>query len=164
MKKEQQKNIEKLEKVVEEQKKIPETVTRRINSKVLINIGIVVAILVYLSALYFGMLNIPTNMYIGALKILSITLLVLTIAIFEYGYRKDNEEIWLHGVEIMIIAIYTLYLIYLYSIYYSKYWILILSAGIIYLVYFAIKIILIQRKLEMEYKKSLTDISEIVKK
>lgn len=164
MKREQKKNIEKLEKELEEKKKIPKSVIEKINSKVFENIAIAAIIIIYLASLNFGMANIPTDTYILDLKVFSVMLLIITIFTFEYGYKKDNGEIWLHGVEVMIIAIFTTYLIYLYSIYYANYGTLLLSAGILYLVYYAIKIIITQRRIEKEYRKSLTDIGEIVKK
>lgn len=164
MKREQKKNIENLEKVIEEKKKIPKEVKEKINSKAFKNIAIAAIIIVYLAALHFGMINISTDMYITDLKVFSIILLVATIFIFEYGYKKDDGEIWIHGVEVMIIAIFSLYLVYLYSIFYAKYGMLILSAGITILIYYAIKIIITQRRIEKEYIRGLTDIGEIIKK
>ena len=164
MKREQKKNIENFEKFIEEKKKIPKNIKEKINSKAFENIAFAAIIIVYLAALYFGMINIPTDIYITILKTLSIILLITTIITYEIGYKKDNGVVWLHGVEIMIIAIFTLYLIYLYSIYYTTFLALIISASIIYLIYYAIKIVVIQRRIEKEYKNSLTDIGEIVKK
>lgn len=163
MKREQKKNIEKLEKVIEEKKKLPKEVKEKINSKAFENIAIAAIIVVYLAALYFGMTNIPTEIYMIILKSISIVLLIGTIVIFEIGYRKDNGEIWLHGVETMIVGVFSLYLIYLYSFFYSNFGTLIIIVGIALLVYFAIKIIILQRRIEKEYSKSLTDIGEIVK-
>lgn len=164
MKREQKKNIEKLEKVIEEKKKIPKEVKQKINSKAFENIAIAAAIIVYFASLAYGMANIPTDMYLIGLKVLSIVLLTATILILEYGYKKDNGEIWLHGIEVMAIGVLSIYLIYLYSIFFANYGTLLLIAGIICLVYFAIKIVIIQRRIEKEYNKSLTDIGEIVKK
>ena len=167
MKKEERKrkdNIEKLTKEVEAKKKIPKEVKEKINSKVFENMIIAAIIMVYLVSLNFGMTNIPTDTYRTDLKVFSILLLIITIMIFEWGYKKDNESIWLHGVEVMILGVITLYLIYLYSMYYSTYGTLILSIGIIYLIYYAIKILIIQKRIEKEYIKSLNDIGEIIKK
>ena len=167
MKREERKrkdNIEKLTKEVEEKKKIPKEVKEKINSKVFENMILAAIIMVYLVSLNFGMTNIPTDTYRTDLKVFSILLLIITIMIFEWGYKKDNESIWLHGVEVMILGVITLYLIYLYSMYYSTYGTLILSIGIIYLIYYAIKIVIIQKRIEKEYIKSLNDIGEIIKK
>ena len=70
---------------------------------------------------------------------------------------------WLHGIEIMVIAVFTLYLIYLYSIYYLNYGTLLVSIGMIYVVYYIVKILITNRRIKKNYKKSLKDITEIVK-
>lgn len=163
MKREQKKNIEKLGKELEEKKKLPKEIREKINSKVFINMAILALIIIYFAALNFLMGNIPTDIYINSLQVLSIMLLIITLIVFEYGYKKDDGEIWMHGVEVMIIGIFTIYLKYLYSIYFARYGIVLLIAGIVFLIYYAIKILLIQRRVEKEYNKSLTDINEIVK-
>ena len=91
MKREHKKNIEQLEKVIEEKKKLPKEVKDRINTKVFENIAIVSIIIIYLTSLYFGMKSIPTNMYLTDLRVFSVMLLIGTIIIFEYGYKKDKR-------------------------------------------------------------------------
>ena len=78
--------------------------------------------------------------------------------------KRTNGEIWLHGVEVMTLAVFTLYLIYLYSIFYWTYGRIVLISGIVYLIYLAIKLIIMRRRMKIEYVKSLRDIDEIVKK
>ncbi len=163
MKREQKRNIEQLEKVMEEKKKIPKSIKEKISSKIFENIVIAAIIIVYLVALNIGMNNIQTDMYLMDLKVFSIMFLITAILLFEYGYKKDNGELWLHGIEIMVIAIFTLYLIYLYSIYYLSYGRLLLSVGVIYIMYYTAKILITNKKIKKQYKKSLKDITEIVK-
>ena len=91
MKREQKKNIESLEKVIEEKKKMPNEIKNKINSKVYQNLAIIVIILVYLTSLYFGMNNIPTDMYLSDLKVFSTILMITTIIVFEYAYKKDKR-------------------------------------------------------------------------
>ena len=122
-----------------------------------------IIIIIYLIALNIGMYNIQTDMYLNDLKVFSIILLIITILLFEYGYKKDDGELWLHGIEIMVIAVFTLYLIYLYSIYYLNYGTLLVSIGMIYVVYYIVKILITNRRIKKNYKKSLKDITEIVK-
>lgn len=164
MKREHKKNIENLEKVMEQKKKIPKEVKDKINAKRFENVIAAVIVLIYLAGLSMGMANIPTDTYITDLKVFTVMLLVVTIITFEYGYKKDNGYIWLHGIEVMIMAIFTLYLIYLYSIYYSTYNTLLMSVGVAYLMYYVVKIIITNRRMRKNYSKSLTDIGEIVKK
>ena len=164
MKREQKKNIEKLEKVIEEKKKLPKDIKKKINAKAITNLVIVLAIGILFTVLYFGMMNIPTDTYLICLKVFSIILMIASIVLFEIGYRKDKEGVWLHGVEAFVVAVFTLYLVYFYSIFYSNFGVFLLSAGVVVLSYYAIKIIVIQKRMKKEYIKSLGDIGEIVKK
>lgn len=157
-------NIEKLGQVIEEKKKIPKEVKEKISSKIFENVIFAAIILVYLGALNIGMRNIPTENYIMDLKVFGMSLLVLTIVVFELAYKKDKGSLWMHGVEIMVIAVFTMYLIYLYSIYYNTYGTVLFTASILYLIYYGIKILIERKKTIKNYNKSLTDIGEIVKK
>jgi len=96
-------NLEKLEQELEQKKKLPKEIKEKINSKIFENSVILVLIMVYFVALNLGMNNIPTETYIMDLKVFSIILLIITILVFEFGYKKDNDSMWLHGVEIMVI-------------------------------------------------------------
>lgn len=96
-------NIEKLEQELEQKKKLPQEVKEKINAKIFENVVILVLIMVYLVSLNLGMNNIPTDNYIMDLKVFSIMLLIVSIMLFEFGYKKDNESLWLHGVEVMIV-------------------------------------------------------------
>ena len=64
MKREQKKNIENIEKLIQEKKKIPKNVKDKINARVFENMVFAAIILVYIVALNIGMENIPTDTYI----------------------------------------------------------------------------------------------------
>lgn len=76
-------NIEKLSKVVEENKKIPKKIKEKISSKIFENLIYSAIIIVYLGALNLGISNIPTENYIVDLKVFSAILLI-----------RNNNNIW----------------------------------------------------------------------
>jgi hypothetical protein len=149
--------------VIEEKNKIPKEIKEKIGSQLFQNIIFAVIIFVYLGALNLGMANIPTENYLMDLKVFSFILLAITIIFFELAYNKDKSELWLHGIEIMGVSIFTVYLIYFYSIYYNTFGNILFSFAFVYFLYYAIKIIIMRRKTIKNYK-NLTDIGEIVKK
>ncbi len=157
-------NIQKLEKVIEEKKKIPQNIKDKISTKTFENIIFAVIIFVYLGALNLGMKNIPTENYLLDLKVFGISLLVITILVFELAYKKEKGSLWIHGIEFMILAIFTMYLIYFYSMYYGTFGNIIFSFAGISIVYYVIKIVIERKKVVKDYNKRLTDIGEIVKK
>ncbi len=159
-------NIEKLTEVIESKKKIPKKVKDNIVAKAFENLLFFAIITVYLGSLNLGIANIPTENYLTDLKVFSIILLALTIILFEMGYKKDKSVYWLHGIEILIVAIFTTYLIYLYYLFYNSNILesIIFSVIAIYFIYYITKILIIRKKIIKEYNKSLIDIGEIVKK
>ena len=157
-------NIEKLEKVIEEKKKIPKSVKEKISGKVFENVIIGAFILIYFGTLNLGNSNIPKDNYLMDLKVLSIILLGATITMFEIAYRKDETSLWGHGVEVLAVAIFTLYLVSLHSKYYSSFSEMILSVAMFVLIYYIVKILILKRRIKKNYGKSLVDIGEIVKK
>ncbi len=158
------KNIENLSKVIEEKRKVPKEIKNKINTKRFQNVVIVVILFIYLGALNLGMINIPTENYLMDLKVFSMLLLIGAIILFEVAYRKDKGEIFLYGIEVMVAAVFTEYLIYMYSIFYNTFGSILLSFGVLCLIYYVIKVLVLKRKIIKEYSKSLIDIGEIVKK
>ena len=156
-------NIEKLSKVIEEKNKIPKEIKDRLASIKFQNIIFAFLIFAYLGAINLGMNNIPTDTYLMDLKVFSITLLIITIGIFEFAYKKDKSEFWLHGIEVMVIAVFTVYLIYFYSIYYNNFGNIVFSVATVYFIYYVAKILIMQKSTINKYK-NLTDIGEIVKR
>ena len=159
-------NIEKLTKVIEGKKKLPKKVKDNIASKAFENLLFFAIITIYLGALNLGIANIPTENYLVDLKVFSIILLIISIIFFELGYKRDKSTYWLHGIEILAIAVFTLYFIYLYYIFYNSNVLgsIIFSAIALYLIYYVAKILIMRKKIIKAYNKSLIDIGEIVKK
>lgn len=167
MKKEEAKrkaNIENISKEIEAKKKIPNEVKEKVNSKIFENVIFGIIMLIYLGALNLGAGNIPTENYLVDLKVFGILLLILTIILFEFAYKKDKTSLWLHGVEVMLGAIFTIYLIYLYSMYNKTLGSIINTVAIAYLLYYGVKILIERRNTIKNYNKSLGDIGEIVKR
>ena len=157
-------NIKKLQEEVNQSKKIPKEYRKKINKKVLLNIAILFAMILYLTCINIMSLYLDTEVYIKYIKVLSIILCVISIVYFEISYKKDNEGIFLYGVEILILAFVTLFSNYAYFLYFDKYNKMLIGISIIIAIYFAIKIIYIKTKMKKAYYKQLNDIKDIVKK
>lgn len=163
--KEEQDNIQKIEEVIKNNKKIVNEYTKKINKKVFENIIIAIIFVLYFYFIYLGSQNIESKIYITDLKVFSLGLLTIAIIIFEYSYKKDNGSLSIHGIEVLILAIITLFLVYIYSLYINRTYILIIvSMSIASLIYFLIKSIVVYRKMKKVYYKSKDDIKEIIKK
>lgn len=158
------KNIENLEKEIVNKKKLPKEEENKINKKVFENILIANIIMIFLYLISLGSLNIETPVFMTDLKVFSVTLIVFTILLFEHSYRKENANICIHGIECLILAIFTLLSTYLYTIYLSDFYLIVSIASFLFAIYYVGKSILIYMKMRKKYFESINDISEIIKK
>ena len=90
-------NIKKLQEEVNQSKKIPKEYRKKKNKKVLLNIAILFAMILYLTCINIMSLYLDTEVYIKYIKVLSIILCVISIVYFEISYKKDNEGIFQIG-------------------------------------------------------------------
>lgn len=83
--------------------------------RILKNILIAIVETLYFLILIVGKAMIPTIEYITALKIFTIIEMIASVIIFEVSYKKDSEELFWHGIEMMIIAGATLIYLHYFS-------------------------------------------------
>lgn len=162
----QEENIQKLDEHIQEQKVIPEEYRRKMRNRTLISVATAVVMVALLGIICVLSLYIETNSYLNLLRGVSILVAGISIIYFEAGYRKDNERIFLYGVEILVFAMMLLATIYLYYNYmfYGKYMqIMAIVAGCI-VTYYVVKIFIVRKRMKKQYYKDLNDIKEIVKK
>lgn len=156
-------HIEKVEEL-ETKKELPESEEEKINKKVFENLVIADVVMLFLYFIALGALNIETNAYLTDLRVFSVALITFTIILFEYSYRKENGNICIHGIECLALAIVTLLSIYLYTLYFKRFHMIIASVSLVFAVYYVGKSIIIYRKMKKQYINSLNDINEIIKK
>lgn len=157
-------NVKKLEKQIKNRKEIPKEEENKMNKKVFENILIADIIMLFLYFIALGSLNIETSIFITDLKVFSISLIVFTIILFEYSYRKEKGNICIHGIECFFLAVFILSSIYLYNMYFKDFNLIITFTSYIFAIYYTGKSMIVYRKMEKEYIASLSDIEEIIKK
>ena len=146
-------------------KKIPKDVQYEINKEILRNLFIATAIILLMCSFHLGFINIKKENFIIDLRFFSVLLLAIAIVLFEKAYKKDNGKYFIHGIEILILAILTLFLPYFYFYCTDK-----LARSLVAIspaffgVYYCIKGIIIEQKMRKQYRKENNDIKEIVKK
>lgn len=162
--KELKENLKGIEKEIVSKKKLPKEETLKINKKVFENILIADVIMLFLYFISLGSINIETSVFITDLKVFSMVLIIFTIILFEYSYRKENANICIHGIECLVISIFMLFSIYLYTMYFRTFDLIIASASFLFAIYYVAKAIIIYRKMQKQYFASINDINEIIKK
>lgn len=114
-----EKQLDAIEEELKDNKEIKEKKDNKLNSKkrkkVFFNLIIAIIITVYFSFLIIGSNRIEDIVYLKIIKIASFVNLLIGLVFFEIAMRKDNESIFLSGVEIVSVGGVTLYVLDLFS-------------------------------------------------
>lgn len=156
--------IEKIENEISKKTTMPENLKGKIRKEIFANILLAIGIIVYFIFLVLGSLDTTKEIRSIDLKIFSLILLFTSLILFEIAYKKDSGRLALNGVEILVVAIITLFLPYIVfelDRTHQKYYIL---ASSIIAIYYIVKAIVITNKAKSVYEKQESDIKEITKK
>lgn len=157
-------NIRNLDEQIMQSKKIPKEYKKKINKQIILNIITLVVIIIYLSCINALSLFMDTVTYLNCVKIFSVALAVISVIYFEFSYRKDNEKLFLYGVEILILAVITLSSNYIYYMFFDKYNSVLIGITVVFAVYYIMKIFVLRLLMKKQYYKEQNDIKDIVKK
>ena len=155
--------IEKIEDEITKKTTMPDNLKGKVRKEIFINILLAIGIVVYFIFIVLGSLDTTKAVRSIDLKIFSLILLSISIILFEVAYKKDSGKLAINGIEVLIVAIITLFLPYIVfelDSKHQKYYIL--SSAII-AIYYIIKAIVIMNKAKSLYKKQESDIKEITK-
>ena len=155
-------NIKKLDEKIKEDKIISFEYKKKMNKQTISNLVTVLMMVIYLVSLNAAALYTDSNIYINLLKCLSIALAGISIVYFELGYRKDNEKLFLYGVEVLILALITLFSNYGYYIYFNNFNKILMYITIGIVIYYIIKILVIRSSMKKKYYNDKNDIKDII--
>lgn len=159
-----EKNIVELGNRIKEERKLPEDRKKDIYVNVFRNVITAILLTVYFFGVNLINLYMNENTFVYQINAFSIILLIASIVIFEKAYNKDDDRTAILGMEILVLALVTLFLRYVTTKYNFDYIFCLTALTIIFLVYYIIKSVVTYVKEKKEYIKSLSDIKEIVKK
>ena len=159
-----EKDIEKLGEKIKETKRLSEKDQQRVNRKVFLSLFMSALAMFVFIFLLMGYRNISLPNYLVDLKVFAIVAIGVTICIFEYAYKKDNDAWAIIGIESLIGSFLILSLSYIleYSIYPYKYYLL--TFAVVFMVYYIIKTFIIYYRESHKYRKCKNDIKNILKK
>ena len=90
--------------------------------------------------------------------------LFIAIYIFEKAYKKDDDNLAIQGIEILILSAYTLTSRHITNKFNFEFKTYSLVASYIFAIYFILKCIIIYTKGRKEIAENYSDVREIVKK
>lgn len=128
------------------------------------NILKAIIVVLYFLTLNLAYENISTEHMELGIKILTMIFLFIAIYIFERAYKKDDDNLAIQGIEILILSAYTLTTKHITNKFNFNFKSYSLVASYLYAVYFLLRSIIIYTKGRKEVAENLSDIREIVKK
>lgn len=141
---------------------------KEVNEKYLkeIYLNILKAIII---VLYFLVLNLACEkvsaIYLErGIQIFTMIFLFIAIYIFEKAYKKDDDNLAIQGIEILILSAYTLTSRHITNKFNFEFKTYSLVASYIFAIYFILKCIIIYTKGRKEVAENYSDVREIVKK
>ena len=149
--------------IIDEKRKLPEDLKGKLDNYTFINLMISIALMIYMLAINVLYLNESIQIFATSIKVFAMLLIIIDVAIFEIGYRKDSIKIWIHGFELLTCSILVLSLqyIYLYANDIVKHIFMLLP--VFYSIYYVAKIIIEHIIETKKYRNNLSDVKELVK-
>lgn len=147
---------------IETAKKMPRDEKKKIYKKVFSNILLGIIVTLYFIGIGVGFLNIEGPTFITDLKVFSLAILAISIILFEYAYGKDDDNTALYGIEMLFVAIMSLVLLYTCILYQDKFIAVANIVACIGVLYYLVKSISIYIREKLKWKKTISDVKEIV--
>lgn len=152
-----------IEKELENKRKLSKEVKDDINKKVFINLDFSILYMMLMISINILYLNIDLPEFITGVKLFSVLSIVVTVAVFEAAYRKENIEIMFYGIELLIFSIIVMYIPYIYIYLEDKIRQIFMLTPVFFAIYYVAKSIFITLKLSIDYRNNISDVKEIVK-
>jgi len=117
---------------------------------------------------YFIILNSQLNLLNSAIltkciNVSSLIFLVISIVMFEIGYRKDKSKTFINGIEILVVAIFTLFIKHIPKVLECTIQEYIQTGTLAFVAYYILKSGIQYTIKKQNELKDLSDIKEIVK-
>lgn len=139
-------------------------VSEKYMKKIYLNVLKAIIIVLYFFVLNVACENVNPQYLEKGIELCTMILLFISIFIFEWAYRKDDDYLAIQGIEILILSAYTLtsqHITKKFDFPLKNY---LLVASYIFAIYFILKCIVVYTKGRKEMAENLSDIKEIVQK
>ena len=151
-----------IEKQLEERKK-NHKISQKLLKKIFENLVSAIIVMMYFIVANIIYINMPLEQMTVMTRTFSVIFLLVGILILEIAYRKDSGKLSILSIEILVLAIHALFIKHVITIYHFDFRIYMTASSYIFAAYYVLKAIIIYTKSRIEYMKSFSDISEIVK-
>ena len=155
------KNILKKMEKIEEKRKLPDEVKKKIKDRAISNWAICISAIILVLTFKISANFLPKQATALIYNVCAIEILIFSLIVLEIAYKKDNGKWAICGIEILVLAVFTLFSPY---IFYRA------NNSVIYVfiaimtIYYIAKIIRIYFLEKKQYLLGISDITNIIKK
>ncbi len=140
------------------------SVSQELLKKIFTNLLKAIGMMLYFIVLNLANCTMNQDRLIADIEVFAGVFLVVGILFLEKAYKEDKEEIFIIGVEFLVLSLHSLSIMHVITLFKYNFSLYLLTSSYIIASYFVLKAIIIYTKGRKEYLNSLSDISEIVKK
>lgn len=132
--------------------------------EIYLNVLKAIIIIFYFIVLNLSYEKVSVEHFKIGIQILTMVFLFIAIYIFEKAYKKDDDKLAVQGIEILILATYTLTTKHITDKFNFNFKNYSLVAAYLYAIYFILNAIIVYTKGRKDLAENFSDIKEIVKK
>lgn len=132
--------------------------------EIYLNVLKAIIIIFYFIVLNLSYEKVSVEHFKIGIQILTMVFLFIAIYIFEKAYKKDDDKLAIQGIEILILATYTLTTKHITDKFNFNFKNYSLVAAYLYAIYFILNAIIVYTKGRKDLAENFSDIKEIVKK
>lgn len=144
--------------------KLPKEIKEKRNKIAMENFLYAIFMSIYFIFLNMGFHNIVRHIFVVDTQVFSGISLAIAIIFFEKAFKQENGNIAIHGIEILVLAIITLFVPFIYYVNTNLTSIIMASLIAVFNIYYLIKVAIISIKIQSKYRASISDVKKIVKK
>lgn len=139
-------------------------VNEKYMKKIYLNILKAIIIVTYFLVLNLACEKVSALYLERGIELCTMVFLIIAIGVFEMAYKKDDDDLAIQGIEILVLSAYTLTSQHITKKYNFDFKTYSLVASYIFAIYFILKCIVVYTKGRKEMAENMSDIKEIVKK
>lgn len=155
------KNILKKMEKIEEKRKLPDEVKKKIKDRAISNWAICISAIILVLTFKISANFLPKQATDLIYNVCAIAILVFSLIVLEIAYKKDSGKWAICGIEILILSVFALFSPY---IFYRTNKLIVYIFITIVTIYYIAKIIKIYFSEKKKYLTEISDITNIVKK
>ena len=148
---------------IEEKRKLPKKIKDNISINIIQDLLVAIIIMIYFCIINFSYYNLENYVFEENMKYLALGIIILTVIVFEFSYRKNSIKLLVIGIELFSCAVLSLYVPYIFVHSSSAIRISIMILPAFLILYYGIKSFIVFKRKQFEYRNNLSDIKDLVK-